>query len=131
MSREATLAGRLGWRLAAVMLAAVVLAGAAVAWRTLATVRSLDDEALQNQARLVAGQLAAGPDGRPVLHLSGQLTATFAASDGESLFIVYDAAGAPAAVSDPRAAEIVAPFLPPPGRARFFRVPATPISPPG
>jgi two-component system sensor histidine kinase TctE len=117
------LARRLAWRLAAVMLAAVALAAAAVAWRTLATLRSLDDAALQSQARLVAGQLAAGPDGRPVLHLPGQLAAMFSASDGQSLFVVYDGKDVAAAASDPRAADIVRPFLPPRPRAGLFRVP--------
>ncbi len=73
---------RLAWRLAAVMLASVMLAAAAVAWRTVATVRSLDDSALQSQARLVAGQLSVGPDGRPMLSRSEPLAAVFNASDG-------------------------------------------------
>ena len=122
---------RLGWRLAAVMLAAVMLAAAAVAWRTVATIRSLDDAALQSQARLVAGQLSAGPDGRPVLHLPGQLAAAFSASDGQSLFVVYDARDAPAATSDARAAAMMHPFLPPRPQAGFFRVPATDSYPDG
>lgn len=123
------LARRLAWRLAAVMVAAVVLAGGAVAWRTVATVRSLDDAALQSQARLVAGQLSPGPDGRPVLHMPGSLAAAFDTSDGQSLFIVYDASDAPAAASDPRADALVHPFLPP--RPGFFRVPRSATYPDG
>jgi signal transduction histidine kinase len=117
------LARRLAWRLAAVMLVAITLAGASVAWRTVATIRSLDDAALQSQARLVAGQLSAGPDGRPILHLPGQLAEAFSGSDGQSLFIVYDRQDKPAAFSDPRAIDAVRPFLPPRPQTGFFRVP--------
>ena len=55
---------RLAWRQAAALLLAIALAAGTVAWRTVATIRSLDDVALQSQARLVADQLSASPDGR-------------------------------------------------------------------
>ena len=104
MSNRATpaswrLAHRLAWRLTAVMLAAVALAASAVAWRTVATIHSLDDAALQSQAQLVAGQISAGPDGRPAVHLPGALARAFDASDGQSLFIVYDGGDAAVATS--------------------------------
>ncbi len=85
------------------MLVGVGLAATGVAWRTLATIRSIDDAALQSQARLVAGQLSTGPDGRPVLHLSAELEATFRRTDERSVFLVYDAAGHALLASDPRA----------------------------
>ncbi len=113
------------------MLAAVMLAAAAVAWRTVATVRSLDDTALQSQARLVASQLSVGPNERPVLSRADSLAAVFNASDGQSLFIVYDGQDAPAAMSDPRASAFVRPFLPPRPRAGYFRVPPSATYPEG
>jgi hypothetical protein len=38
-----SLSARLAWRLAAVMLCAILLAAAAVAWRTIVTLHDLDD----------------------------------------------------------------------------------------
>ena len=120
---EWRLAHRLAWRLATVMLVSVMLAAAAVAWRTVATIRSLDDTALQSQARLVAGQLSAGPAGRPVLYLPGALATVFDASDGQNLFVVYDGQDVATAASDPRAVAIVRPFLPVRPQEGYFRVP--------
>lgn len=125
------LARRLAWRLAAVMLASVMLAAAAVAWRTVATVRSLDDAALQSQARLVAGQLSAGSDGRPVLSQPEPLAAVFSASDGQSLFIVFDGQDVPIAMTDSRAVALVRPFLPSRPQAGYFRVPPSATYPDG
>ena len=58
------------------MALAMALAAGAVVWRTLATIRSLDDAALQSQARLVASHLSIGPDGTPRLDLSQGLALT-------------------------------------------------------
>jgi signal transduction histidine kinase len=112
---------RLAWRLAAVMALAMALAAGAVVWRTLATIRSLDDAALQSQARLVASHLSIGPDGTPRLDLSEQLAAAFRGTDAQSLFVVYDRAGRVLFSSDARAAAAVAPYRP--REHGFFRVP--------
>jgi two-component system, OmpR family, sensor histidine kinase TctE len=120
---------RLAWRLAAVMVIAMVLAAGGVAWRTLATIRSLDDAALQSQARLVASHLSTGPDGKPRLDLSDQLGAAFRGTDAQSLFVIYDAAGKVLFTSDANAAAALAPYRPrDPG---FFRVPPADAYPEG
>ena len=129
--RSWRLATRLGWRLAAVMTLGVLLAAGGVAWRTLATIRSLDDAALQSQARLVADQIATDAAGRPVLRLPEELAAAFAESDGESLYIVCDAAGRPLLASSPAAAAALQPFLPRPPAAGFFRAPPSASFPDG
>src|SRR5579871_397915 len=92
--REWRLSRRLAWRLAAVMTIAMVLAAGAVVWRTLATIRSLDDAALQSQARLVATHLSQQADGTAHLDLSREIQAAFNSSDDGSFFVVYDAKGA-------------------------------------
>jgi len=117
------LARRLAWRLAVVMLAGVGLAAAAVAWRTIATIRSIDDAALQSQAQLVASQLAAGPDGRPTLQLPGTLAARFRESDDGSFFLVYGRSDHALIAWDANAAAAVGPFVPPPPATGLFRVP--------
>lgn len=127
--REWRLVRRLAWRLAAVMAIAMVLAAGAVVWRTLATIRSLDDAALQSQARLVASHLSVGPDGRPSLNLSAQLEAAFRGTDAQSLFVVLDRAGRVIFASDPLAAEASAPYRP--REHGFFRVPPSDTYPEG
>lgn len=122
-SRTWSLSARLGWRLAAVMLAAILLAAAAVAWRTVATVHELDDSALQNQARLLAAQLPTVPDSERIVLLK-ELVAPFRASDGDNIFLVYSSDRVVAA-SDRDAAAPLAGFLPGPQRQGFFRVPIT------
>jgi signal transduction histidine kinase len=119
------LSTRLGWRLAAVLAGGVALAAVGVAWRTLATIRSLDDAALQSQARLVAEQLHRGPDGAPQLRLPGQLAAAFAGTDSESVFVIADAGNRVLLTSDAHTAEVMAPYLPRPPVTGFFRAPAT------
>jgi len=116
-----SLSVRLGWRLAAVMLVAILLAAAAVAWRAVATVHELDDSALQNQIRLIATRLPADL-AKPVT-LPENFVAPFRASDGDNVFMVYGA-DLLAATSDPAAAAELAPYLPHPLRVGFFRVPA-------
>jgi len=49
-----SLTARLAWRLSALMAGAILLAAAAVAWRTIATLSELDDSALQQQVGAVA-----------------------------------------------------------------------------
>jgi len=123
--RTWSLSARLGWRLATVMLAAILLAAAAVAWRTVATVHELDDSALQNQARLIAAQLPATSDSVPDsgrIVLPEALVAPFRASDGDNIFLVY-CGDRVVAASDRDTAAPLAAFLPGPRRQGFFRVP--------
>jgi signal transduction histidine kinase len=118
-----SLSARLAWRLAAVMLCAILLAAAAVAWRTIVTLHDLDDSALQQQVRLVARNLP--PDsgtGAPV-SLPVAVTAPFQASDGDNLFMVFSQAGQLLATSDDAKARQAAIFLPRPFQAGFFRIP--------
>jgi len=122
---------RLAWRQAAALLLAIALAAGTVAWRTVATIRSLDDVALQSQARLVADQLSASPDGRPVLYMPPSLAAAFATSDGESLYMVFDGANRVLLASNPAAEALLAPYLPPPPQTGLFRVPPSERYPAG
>lgn len=114
------LAQRLAWHLAAVMIVAVTLAAFAVVWRTLATIRSLDDAALQSQGELVAASITIAPDGAP--RLPSSIYRAFKASDDGSMFFVYDATGALVLASEPQAIDTVTPFLPRPPRTGIFRV---------
>jgi signal transduction histidine kinase len=110
------------------MLVAVALAAAGVAWQTLATIRSLDDAALQSQARLVAGRVGTGADGRPTIRNPEELRAAFAAADDGGMFFVGDEAGAVLLASDPAAAAAAIPYAPASG---FFRVPPSAAFPTG
>lgn len=118
-----SLASRLGWRLAGVMLAAILLAAGAMAWRAIATVHELDDSALQAQARLIAAALPARGGAR--VAMPEAVVAPFRGSDGDNVFLVYGA-GRLVAASDPVAAAEVAPLLPQRWRAGLFRVAASP-----
>ncbi len=122
--RAWSLSIRLGWRLAGVMLAAILLAAGAMAWRAIATVRELDNSALQNQALLIAGRLPPKPDATGRIVLPADLVAPFAASDGDNVFMVF-AAERLAAASDPAAAAPLVPLLPRPLPNGFLRMPAT------
>jgi signal transduction histidine kinase len=120
--RAWSLSWRLGWRLAAVMLVAITLAAAAVAWRAIVTVRELDDTALQNQFRLIARRLPARPNPGGGIALPEDLLAPFRASDGDNVFLVYDGDRLVAA-SDAATAAPLAPLLRQPLRDGFFRIP--------
>ena len=117
-----SLSVRLGWRLAAVVLGAILLAAGAIAWRAIATVHELDDSALQNQARLVASRLPSGRESAAPLKLPDELLAPFRASDGDNVFLVF-AGDRLAAASDAAAAAQLIPALPRPLQPGFFRVP--------
>jgi signal transduction histidine kinase len=123
--RAWSLSVRLGWRLAAVMLVAILLAAAAVAWRALATVHELDDSALQNQAWLIASRLPASREGIGRVTLPEDVVAPFRASDGDNVFMVYQGDRLLTA-SDPSAETHLAPLLPHPFASGFFRLPAMP-----
>ncbi len=117
-----SLSVRLGWRLASVMLLAMLLAATAVAWRAIATVEELDDSALQDQIRLIAARLPGKPDAAGRINLPEDLLAPFRASDGDNVFLIYDGARL-AGSSDPDAAARLAPLLHQPVKIGFFRVP--------
>lgn len=123
------LARRLAWRLALVLLAAVVLAAVAVGWRAIVTARSLEDASLEAQVAAIAGGLVASPDGAPRLSLPADLTAAFEASHGTSVFVITDQSAAPLLSSDQRGATLVARFLP--ARDGLFQVPISDRYPEG
>ena len=106
-----SLQARLAWRLAAVMAVAITLAGAAIAWRALATVNSLEDQALQAQARDIERNLTVAPDGTAKLSLPPDLEAAYRYSAGADLYLVLDRGGHVAAASSPEAAALLEPFL--------------------
>ncbi|HUZ64024.1 MAG TPA: ATP-binding protein [Acetobacteraceae bacterium] len=118
-----SLSARLAWRLAAVMVLAVGLAGAAVGWRSIATIHSLDDAALQGLARSVARHLVRAPGGGIKVALPPALAVRFRYSDGAMLYLVLDGANHVLAGSDPAAGTLLAPFLPRPPAAGLFQVP--------
>ena len=121
---------RLAFRLSAMMVVAMALAAGVVAWRTLLTIRELDDVALQDQARLVAGQLSLDPGGGARLDLPPHIAAGFQDPDAASLFLVLDGAGKVLFTSDPAGAAALLPYLP--HRAEgFFRVPPAAALPDG
>lgn len=123
-----SLARRIGWRLTAVMFAAVSLGAIAVGWRALAAVQGLEDTTLQTQAESVADHLRLGSDGVPVLQLPADLAAAFRASRGANFYLVIDEAGQPILSSAPAAAQVLAGALHANG---LFRVAASPAQPHG
>jgi two-component system sensor histidine kinase TctE len=130
-ARPWSLSGRLARRLAAVMFCAILLAAAAVAWRTIVTLNDLDDSALQQQVRLVARSIP--PDkgtGVPVT-VPETVTAPFRASDGDNLFMVFSQDRLLLATSDSAKAMQAATFLPRPFEEGFFRIPLIPGHPHG
>lgn len=121
--RPWSLAARLGWRLVAVLMAAIALAAGTIAWRAVATIHELDDQALQNQARLLVAKLPA--DAKVPISIPDDLVDSFRASDGDNVFMVYRGAEL-ASTSDPAAALLIAPFLKAPNADGFFRLPVVP-----
>jgi two-component system sensor histidine kinase TctE len=121
--RSWSLSRRLAWRLTALMLCAMLLAAAAVARGTIATLRDLDDSALQRQARLVANHLPPQGEDGAALILPDEITQPFRASDGDNLFIVYGTGQTLLATSDPAKAAQAAPYVPAPLTGGIFRVP--------
>ncbi len=119
--RRWTLAARLGWRLAAVLLAAILLAAAAVAWRAVETVHELDDQALQAQLAQISRHLPRDA-GAPVV-LPEDLVRTFRDSDGDNVFLII--AGARLVdSSEPESAGRILQLLAPSPPHGFFRLPA-------
>ncbi len=108
---EWSLQVRLAWRLAAVMAIAIGMAGAAIAWRALATVNSLEDQALQAQARDIQRNLTVASDGTARLSLPPDLDAAYRYSGGADLYLVLDEAGRVVAASSSEASTLLEPFL--------------------
>jgi two-component system sensor histidine kinase TctE len=121
-----SLSARLGWRLAGVMLGAILLASGLVALWTIVTLRDLDDEALQQQVRLVARSLIPGTSTHAPVTVPDIVAAPFRSSDGDNLFLVFSPDRRLLAASDTAKAEQAAPFLPRPFQDGFFRVPLIP-----
>jgi signal transduction histidine kinase len=125
-----SLSARLGWRLAAVMFGAILLASALVALWTIVTLHDLDDEALQQQVRIVAGSLRpvqGQNEGRDApVTVPDDVIAPFRASDGDNLFLVFSPDRTLLATSDAAKAAQAAPFLPRPFEDGFFRIPLIP-----
>ncbi len=119
-----SLANRLAWRLAAVLVAAIGLAAIAVGWRAIVTAGALDDTALQVQVRAVAAHLAIAPDGSPRVDLPPALRAAFHTGEGGNVFLITTPQGSVRLSSDPTAAALIAPYVP--ETDGLFRVPATP-----
>ena len=111
-ARPWSLQARLAWRLAGVTLLAVALAGAAVGWRAIVAVNSLEDAALQTQARAIGRHLSVAPDGAARLDLPPELDAAYRYSHGDDLYVVLDAGGRVVAASSAEALSRLAPFLP-------------------
>ena len=121
-----SLSARLAWRLAAVMLCAILLASGAVALWTILTLHDLDDVALQQQVRLVARSLQPTLGAATGVTVPETVTAPFRASDGDNLFLVFSPDRQLLATSDPGKAAQAAPFLPRPFQSGFFRIPLIP-----
>lgn len=120
-ARPWSLAARLGWRLGAVMLLAVALAAAAVAWRAVKTVHDLDDLALESQVRMIVANLPSTLDGDGAVTLPDDLVGRFRSSDGDNLFLVYHQ-GRLVATSDVALAAMVTPLLRHAPHAGFLHV---------
>jgi signal transduction histidine kinase len=119
--RPWSLQARLAWRLAAVMAIAVVLAGAAVGWRAIATVNALEDEALQAQTRDIRRHLVIAADGTARLTLPPELDAAYRYSRDGDLYVVIDPAGHIAAASSADAPALIEPLLSGDQPLGFFR----------
>lgn len=130
MTRPAwSLARRLAWRLGVVLVGAIGLAAVTVGWRAIATARSLDDSALQAQARAVARYLTTAPDGTPRLDPPPALAGAFHPGPEGSAYLVVGADGRERLASNAAEAAALIAYLPP--GMGLFRVPASPDHPRG
>lgn len=112
---------RLAWRLATVMAVAIGLTGAAVAWRALATLNSLEDQALQAQARDIERNLTVAPDGTAKLTLPPDLDVAYRYSGGADAYLLLDKSGHVVAASSSEASSLLEPFLRDKNPTGFFR----------
>lgn len=131
-SRRWSLTARLAWRLAAILVCAILLAAAAVAWRSYATLRDLDGAGLEAQADLVINHLppsGADPDAADIV--PQPIIDRFRASDGDTLFLIFGPDGRLLTTSDAAQAATLLPLLPKPLPSRIFRLPTAPDHPSG
>ncbi len=123
VGRSWSLSARLGWRLAAVMSVAILLAAGAAGWRAIAAVHELDDLALQKQVALVAAELPPLAKGNPdAVSMPDALVRVFRASDGDNVFLIYQGERL-VSVSDPIAVAQIIPLLRKDFPHGFFRLP--------
>ncbi len=130
-ARSWSLVGRLAWRLAAVMTAAILLAAVTVAWRTVMTLHDMDDYALQGQVHFVLASLPATRGDTGPLSLADEVTQRFQSSDGDNVFVVLDRNRQIRATSDRAQALEALPDLPTPLVQGFFRIVLLPQHPDG
>jgi len=116
-----SLSVRLGIRLAVLMIVAICLTAAAVAWRAVESARDLDDFALQKQAQFLASQLPDSSQATESPKVPDSIVSAFRSSDADSLFLVL-AGDKVMASSDPVRAEAVMRSLHHPSRLGFFRL---------
>lgn len=126
-----SLSSRLAWRLAGVMLAAILLTVVTVVWHTVQTLHDLDDTALQSQIETVADNLPEPRSGRGPLTLPAHVVAFFRSSDGDNLFIVLGQDHELRATSDQTSAVQAMRYLPAPLRPGLFRIAMLPGHPHG
>lgn len=128
--RSWSLTARLAWRLAGVMLCAILLAAGAVAWRTVATLHDLDDAAMQQQADFLIRRLPKAAPDQP-FEFSPKVTDRFRLSDGDTVFIILGPGGQLLSTSDTAETAILNPLLPDPIEPGFLRLPPTAGHPQG
>ena len=108
------------------MLAALLLVAVGIAWQAVATVRSIDDPALANQAQMLAGQISQRAANGPVV--PDAVRAMFAGSGGASIYLVTDTSERVFDSSEPAIASALLPYAHSLG---FFHVPRSAAFPSG
>lgn len=123
-----SLAGQLAVRLTMLLLVTTMLAGGAIGWRALVTIRSLDDAPLQTEANTVASGLIER-NGSLQLHLPPGMEALFQRAGRGGAYIVADASGTSVLTSDHAAATELLGLLP--TQPGLFGLPPMPGYPKG
>lgn len=127
--RPNSLQARLAWRLAAVLIGSVAMAGLALAWTAVYAIDSLDDRALQAQAEDIARHIEVEADGNIRVILPETLAGAYARSGGAYAYVVYGPDNRAIAASAPEAESLFAGRLAIPGD-RLFTIPGeTGLSP--
>jgi signal transduction histidine kinase len=123
LRRPSSLQGRLAWRLALVLLAALALVSSMLVYYARETIDSLDDVSLQVQAAQIAQHLRR-EDGALRLDLPPALQQAYRGSGESDLYAVFDETGRALIASSAGAAELAAaaPAAAFEGEA-FFRLP--------
>jgi signal transduction histidine kinase len=123
IARPGSLQARLAWRLAAVLIGSVVMAGLALAWTAIYAIDSLDDRALQAQAEDIARHVEFGADGKIRVALPEALAAAYARSGGAYAYVVYGPDRKPIAASAADAEALFAGRLTMPAEPSLFTIP--------